>query len=654
MTDEHRTDDGTTAEADQRPLQFFPVAIGSYRHHDPLDTDTEVAGVAELLAPFGAEYSDWHLDPEQRGADAVEDRLREWSQPRTAHNTFLYWISHGESDGQTAALAHANSPRPLTAGGVSPEQLVGFLAARQAHRNGEGSWAVVVIDACKSGRFVKLMSARADLDPNGPQNFLLVATSDEGSANMGTFRKALSTILTVTFRAEDVIDLWDLGKELKRNLHGCPVELETVPGRASLHRRVPALAGALTASLDLLAEVEAALENLSDDERRHFIPKASGAELGEQAWYFEGREAECEQILGWLARRSAGMLVVTGAAGSGKSALLGHVLVRTRPDLMRVMERSGHLAAATDEQSELRDPFDAVIHLTGATPQDVVGRIAGAAGLGEAPSDQSLTVQTNWLLARMRQRRHPFTLLADALDEAHLPLVTADRILRALAALPDVRVIVGTRRSTQEGPDLPVPDDQDLLAALDASTATVIGVGRDSEAMTRYVHRRLTGAVRAGMLRLEEKAIADIAAAIGALDREFLYARLAVHEVIQTPSVLADGVEELLASDHRQLFARAVDRLASLAPANRPLLMALGLAQGHGLPLRDGVWATVATALGDGIAVTDPDIEALTKAAAPYLMLDREGGQTVYRLAHRTFVEHFSGAKGLSEDHAEG
>ncbi|TQE30524.1 hypothetical protein Sipo8835_23145 [Streptomyces ipomoeae] len=634
----------------RRPLQYFPVDISRYRHHAPLNAQAEVEGVAEILAPFGAKIDAWNIDGDDyRGADAVERRLRAWADPQTRGDTFLYWVGHGASDGQSALLAHALSPRPLTDGGLTPEAIVQYLTARQAHRHARGSWAIVVIDACRSARFVQLLSAKAHADPaGGPRNVLLVSTSEEGVANLGRFRKALSTALTVNFSAENTIDLWALGRELSRNLHGCPVIPHSIDADAALHRTVPAVASALTTPLDLLAEIETVLSTFTEDERRHFVPKASGAELGEQSWYFEGRSDERHQMLTWLKTAHSGLLVVTGPAGSGKSALLGHVLIHTRPELSRLLERAGHLTPLPANTPRPRKSFDAVLHLTGATLSDLVSRMASAAALGTPPSDPSLTVQSNWLYERMRRRRKPFTLLADALDEAQLPLQTANHILRRLAELPHVRVIVGTRRSTKEGPDLPQPDDQNLLDALgvDDSSAVVVNVGRDQEAVTRYVRNRLTNAAhRLGFLGALDNAD-RFARDIGSLDREFLYARLAVHEIIQNHALFGDlrGLDSLLSSDHRQLFARAVDRLTALSPVNRPLLEALALAQGHGFPLRDGIWAAAATAVSDGLTITDADIEALTRTAAPYLMLDTELGQSVYRLAHRTFAEHFASA----------
>ncbi|MFF3192266.1 hypothetical protein [Streptomyces misionensis] len=635
------------------PLQFFPVDIGVYRHHDHLETEPEVAAIAALLEPFGARRDAWTVPAEERGADAVRRRLEEWSASDVTGDTFLYWVGHGWSNGgSTTLLAHALSPAELMQNGIGPEELLQSLKARQC-QIGAG-WAIVIIDACSSSDFVNRMQSKA-LDDGEARNYLLVATAAEGSTTLGAFRRALKTVLTGTFRTKNTISFYEFVGELQRNLNGCAIQMRLDDGSAALHRTIPTPAGRMQASLDTVTDIERVLVNLTDDERRHFVPKASGAELGEQSWYFEGREDERRQILSWLDSADEGMLVVTGAAGSGKSALLGHVVVHSRRELAGILMAHGNLAPLPLGTLPPYDVFDLVLHLTGAKPRTVVERIAESAELG-TPPDTVIGEQCAWLVERFRKvdRRaggQPlggadvrFTLLADALDEAHLPLLIAQQILSPLADLPGVRVVVGTRESTSEGPDLPVPEDADLMDALGVDgkgNREKLSVRRDPAAMCAYIRNRLHRAN--ARLRAESTQIDRTAKALSDLDQQFLYARLAVHEVISNPELAADPTP-LLACDHRQLFARAVERLTAQAPCNRLLLEALALAQGRGLPIADGVWAGIASALADSpdVAVTDDDITELTYTAAPYLMLDTESGQSVYRLAHRTFAEHFT------------
>ena len=122
-----------------------------------------------------------------------------------------------------------------------------------------------------------------------------------------------------------------------------------------------------------------------------------------------------------------------------------------------------------------------------------------------------------------------------------------------------------------------------------------------------------------------------------------MFARLAVHELIAHPELLTPSSGEPLASlldgNYRSLFASAVRRLTDASPAARPLLEALALAQGRGVPRSEGIWAQMATALKPGHRIGERDIDDLLAQAGPYIMLDAEYGFSVYRLAHETFRE---------------
>jgi hypothetical protein len=58
----------------------------------------------------------------------------------------------------------------------------------------------------------------------------------------------------------------------------------------------------------------------------------------------------------------------------------------------------------------------------------------------------------------------------------------------------------------------------------------------------------------------------------------------------------------------------------------------------------DGVWAAIATHVAEPelprSRITESDISLLLRVARPYVLVDREAGQTVYRLSHNAFVEH--------------
>ncbi|MFD5081685.1 hypothetical protein ACFWOG_03475, partial [Kitasatospora sp. NPDC058406] len=660
------SDDSTRQAA---VAELFPVNFTTYHHHPDLDTETHVRAVADLLAPYGLHLNPWTVPDEDRHRQAVEDRLGAWTgapEPARTGDTILYWLGHGSAD----SLAHCHTPA-LSDTGVSPYDIARAISTRQLHPDNADNWAIVVLDACFSRRFAQAVHAALLTQRTEARRYLLLSTAAEGYAELGAFTHALERALTVTFRGQRSIGLATLGIGLARELGG--YRADTVDeDHDRLVRVLPDVATAVSAPLDQLAELQAVIDQLPADEQRHFLPKASGAELGELAWYFHGRTVERDQILHWLATATHGALVVTGPAGAGKSALLGHIVLHTRTALREVLVRHGHLSPLPAGTPRPDDPFDLVAHLSGLTPTRVTHLIAAAADLpdlvrqaadGLPPGDLATR-----LVEQLRTRQAPLTLLFDALDEAEQPLVIADTLLRPLAALPGVRLVVGTRRSTREGPDQPTPTDTDILDALrprphgpDARAdmrIECVDVTQDREALAGYLRAKLDTARRRGTLHADDAQIAVAVHRIvadhqqaGVQPQQFLYARLAAHELLNNPCLITDPTP-LIGRTHRELFTRALDRLHRTNPHYTLLLHALGLAQGRGLPDQDGIWARTADALTTTPHDTSGSIPGLIRDAAPYLALDQEHGQAVYRLAHRTFTEHFTTSSGTHAAHA--
>ncbi|MFE2558604.1 hypothetical protein ACFXGT_21780 [Streptomyces sp. NPDC059352] len=649
-------------------IELFPVNFTAYRHHPALDTEAHVRAIADLLAPYGLRVNSWTTPGDERDRQAVEDRLGEWKRPTASRsgNTVLYWVGHGSAE----HLAHHRTPAPID-DGISPEEVARAIGSRQIHPDSEGSWAIVVIDACFSQDFAqevhRVLLGKKYRDAS---RYLLLSTAAEGYAELGAFTNALHRVLTITFRGKPAIDLAELGVELDRELRG------GYRGDRAVHsdrlvRLTPDAATTVSAPLDQLAELQVVIDQLPTDEQRHFLPKASGGELGELAWYFHGRAEERDHILRWLATATRGALVVTGPAGSGKSALLGHVLLHTRTQLRDVLVRHGHLTALPAEVPCPDDPFDLVAHLSGLTLARTLQLLAEAAGLPDlvrqADDGQPPAALAARLVARLRARPTRLTLLFDALDEAEQPLLIANLLLRPLAALPAVRVVIGTRRSTHEGPDQPASTDTDILDALrprptrreaePQADVERVEVKQDPKALAGYLRAKLDAAKHRGALHADDTTIEDAVHRLvtdhqqhGAEPQQFLYARLAAHELLNDPGLLTDPTP-LIGRTHRQLFTRALQRLHRTNPDYAPLLHALGLAQGRGLPDQDGIWALAADAL-DSRTDTGGRIPELLRDAAPYLTLDHEHERSVYRLAHRTFTEHFTAAPDTARAHA--
>ncbi|MFE1443613.1 hypothetical protein [Streptomyces sp. NPDC058739] len=621
---------------------FVPVPIDRYVHFTALKAEEEAGRIAALLEQLGGRHDPW--DAAERDLSSVNRRLRSWAHPSAPRSSMLYWAGHGETLPVGAWLAAQDSPSPMTDGAVNAESFAEFVAAEWRIRQmDETAWALVVVEACGAQRFAELLYSKL-LTAGGMDRVAVVgAAAGNGSGYLGRFRQALEGALAGYSDNDATVQLRDLVGRVERRLGDQGWVQDRGLFRAEPLMRRP-LAGPVTAPLDVHAQLQTFLAALSPDERGHFLPKAQGAEHGELAWYFVGRQEETGKIVRWLREQDTGMLVVTGEAGTGKSALLGNLLMRSRPALSSLLERAGMIDPADARHAPPPDVFDAVLHLTGATATEVVQRLADGLAL------EGVVDTVRPVLQALQRRPGPYTVLADALDEAQEPLAIARDVLAGLAEVDGVRVVVGTRASTKEGPDAPAVHDTDLLDALGGADgrSTRITVGRDRAAAAEYVRRRLDAAFPDDVS--EHKVVSE---EIGARDRPFLYARLALHELIARPELLSPAQRSrrarLLAHDYRALFASAADRLSLRSPAFGPLLEALSCAAGRGLPRADLIWLTAARALSPNHTVrADVDelsLDALLEEAAPYVMLDAEDGQSVYRLAHRTFEEHYAAAK---------
>jgi hypothetical protein len=88
----------------------------------------------------------------------------------------------------------------------------------------------------------------------------------------------------------------------------------------------------LRSGSSLILAIEASCRSGCGDRRRrleaaekHFVPASRVVEIGEAGWYFSGCTRILSQLVDWLKNTARGPVVVTGPAGSGKSAVIGRL-----------------------------------------------------------------------------------------------------------------------------------------------------------------------------------------------------------------------------------------------------------------------------------------------------------------------------------------
>ena len=564
-------------------------------------------------------------------------------QPRS---TIVYLVGHGSDDGvRHSFIVPADSGtteiRTVSFGPVFEKD----WRRRQADNS---SWTLFVFDCC--GAEIGLANLQANLSQyafDRPRRLAMWPTAPLGASHSGRFVDALGRLLATLTENDAAIKLNEVGLRVLPEL-GALEPLGLLPNAAELknplHSPTP-----VVMNLDAYRELRSIIAQLPTEQRAHFVNKAQGTETGDLAWYFKGREKEIRTLSAWLQDAPAEMRVVTGAAGSGKSALLGHLSVLAEDDLVEAYaktELEPSLRAGPRPPSSV---FDATIHLTGKTLADVLDSIYAQVQNGSnapLPDDGTKSEEIRLrpdspdaLISFLRQRKH-VTVLADALDESQEPGLIA-RLLRKLVRSGVARVLVGTRRSLSEGPDQQYnADDNELIEALEARGDELVTLENDREATYSYVAQRLSasGTPYAG----RAQAIKDIADRIASFDQPFLFAKLATAELLARPAMSLDDRELRMMLDrgHRGIFGAAVERITEQNPAVGFMLQALAFGRGRGLPEAGGTWLSVGQAIA-GHELPFDAVQTTIDVAAPYITLDGEAGQSTYRLAHQTFVEHF-------------
>ncbi|MER6000110.1 hypothetical protein ABT120_16185 [Nonomuraea angiospora] len=366
--------------------------------------------------------------------------------------------------------------------------------------------------------------------------------------------------------------------------------------------------------------------------RTHWLPRARGSEVESDsgASYFTGRTEARREVCGWL-ESGPPLLVVTGAPGTGKSALLAHVLVGT--------DARWATSVPADGPRPALGAVDVAVHLKGLTFDEVVDRLAVLSDVRAADPGE--------LLVALRERQaaagRPVTVMCDALDEAATveESLRIARLLSELAGAGVARVVVGVRTAPAGSTRARV------RRAWGRSTPTI---DLESERYLRrddiaeYVARRLAGEDTEGRYR-DTPALAGIAAEVAARSRHnFLVAQLTSRWLLlpgtPVPQVGVAPDEELPATVG-EAMEKYLDAFGPDKALVERILTALAFAAGGGLP-RNDLWLRLAEALSPGYTASAADLTRVFDSAASYLVevTVRPDGSPTYRLYHEVLDEH--------------
>lgn len=669
-----------------------PVGIGVYkkpkassaerRQFDPLpEVNKDIHRLCELFATEQYKRAGFVVLPPIRGTFTtirkrllgIVEQMQTLPAPLGGRQLVLLWSGHAEANGDDLRLATADSLSPMTAAdGYAPSELVNVLSGARA----QGLY--VVLDVCEAGKAAGTLAAQAatrmmDHPPASgqlPGFAALCSAQHYEKAKDGLFARVLETVLRdgPSDAAQEVIAARGFGA-LDYNRFFTPAELSGVleaeftvlektdqyvqrPIGASVGADFPVFVNprwspdALPRRMDELGDYVSPM-----DAKLHFLPKARGLEPGEQGWTFTGRVAASRSVSDFiLERMDKRLLVVTGKAGTGKSALIGRAVALTDPDFRQSLLTNTRWSEADDRLRGTLPPLnsiDAALHLRGLTGAAAAGHIADLLDLPR-PADAGLDAFIKETVRVNRERDHSLTIVLDALDEAEDPRVIAESIIKPLVR-GGSKVVVGTRGSAAaRGAD-------DLVGLLGDSVLLDLSADQESKSdIEHYVAHRLAAdnspyAVRGDLRRRIAVAVGEMASS------RFLYAKLATDELLEHP---VDSIAELRASLTRgvgTLFDRTLARLdvqfaadfKTTTPGATALAVALAWGEGLGIPLRDQLWPLVATACSEGdLTFTEEHCRWFLVRAGQYVLEGGDGHQAVYRLYHEALHEHLRASAG--------
>jgi Caspase domain len=563
----------------------------------------------------------------------------------------LFWTGHGAREGDGFYLIARDSPKAKLQGFNSiPADTVGSLIAKSGIEK-----ILVVLDTCHSGAAASAIAKRfatvvenqtypPDVEP--PAVAIIASALPLQRARDGAFVRALVRVLRDGAPGGEPLwtdhDRWISLEELTDVIDQLLAEeVSHRPSFAQFGRLVGFLPnprfqeGLASEDVETLSR-----RRRARDYEQEFERAARGIEMRESGWYFSGRVQLLRDVVTWMKDAPRGMFVVTGKPGSGKSAILGRIATLQLAEFRHsseFQEIQANLEAATlpPESS-----VDAAVYARGLTLEGCTTALADQLGL--AISLGAGTAQAQ-LAAHLRDAHHRFTLILDALDESAEPPAIADQLLRPLAALPNTRLLVGTRKTSSGA---------SILSMLDAEHTTIRDLDDEHSSeddIAAYVVLRLLDARRDSPYRGDEDAARAVASEVAReADGVFLFARIISGILRNRPEPLDLASQEadvLLHGGLKGVFEQNLARYGAQEPRVRELLQPLAWAEGAGLPRHNGIWATLAEVLApNGVDYSDVDVAWVLREAGDLIVEAAEGGQTVYRLYHEFLAEYFRAA----------
>jgi WD40 repeat protein len=677
--------------------------------------DDQPEGFEEAIAEQVSRITDWLANPslgadrcfEVRRATSVRtvDELRAFLRSENLaaasyrESIVVYITGHGLRRGAARhflTLPETEPDRPFATAFSTSELITEVLDSESEH-------VMVLVDSCFSGTLLaELPSLFESLcsDRRNHKGLAVVTAGDhEEQPLVGSFTQRIAlayermldeaagyTASHLSFQEweqlldevgrdengqeRDLIDAhWILPRSRKRLLSACLPNPRYQPKQDAVGPALRQLALVSAAEMGRDPGAESTQGSLEE----FWLERASGRVAADDpGWYFSGRAELMTRMTGFL-RGPAGVLIVTGAAGSGKSALLARLVTLSDPGFIANPRYEAMVANVSPELRPVPKSVDVAVLARNKSARVVVEELLVALGGEEAPR-LGLPLQTliRLLNDRAEERSGLVTVVIDALDEAEDSLALFNDVILPLARFRRsdhrgaIRLLLGIRSS----PVVRYAADEDLVderadQLLQRLTSSLLTEGITAQEIrsdgpdcigdiTAYATTLLLAPQSSPYHGMPEAAAEAAHAIAAAVAPSFLDARIAADqlrraETRQDPSEedwlgrLADGTTGLLREDIKTV-SLSTDVSADLLVA---ALRATAFAPGAGLPWAE-VWPAITTALvtheyGHGYVspeAADHAIRTLRSSRLTgYLAIAEEDARTVYRPVHQRLTD---------------
>ncbi|WP_331740401.1 ATP-binding protein (plasmid) [Streptomyces sp. NBC_00015] len=404
----------------------------------------------------------------------------------------------------------------------------------------------------------------------------------------------------------------------------------------------------------------------------YWLDRATGRpQDGDDGWYFRGRADLNRHIAAFL--RSApprGVFLLTGTAGSGKSALLARAVLLSDENFR---QDPLYKVAKTLVDDEACIPPEgsvtAAVLARHRSSEEVIKDILQCLKLPAEPisaHDDPVTCWTQQLLHHLRSRGGTFSLVLDGLDEAEEPHRIITDLLgplnefcsptqpvfvprpRSSDSAASVRLLIGVRSSRPEDPSVALGRESHSLLDTLQETFPFARLHRTDDPSSvqdieQYVHALIT----AGGKHTDTAGHAAQAVAPEVWP-SFIDARLAGEQLRVSPDpslevaqpywkpTLQRGTLSLLKRDLMLVEEQGLPAYVAAA-----LLRGMAFALGQGVPWSN-IWPVFAASHLQGKPLDNPDemIEKLLNSRlSGYLSYGQQDQRRVYRAAHESLAE---------------